>query len=162
MAFETFTEADLVRGLVRGYADGHPLEDELQRIGVLSGRRFVSLEDEYAGYLVAASLGATRGDRWTISVDGEQLPVQVRGARRTLQRRPKYFPVDYVPGEKTFAALALVIFDVDWTVADAYMIPWDELGHLIVPGKKRNGWRLPCGGSWRSDPAALTLQLRGS
>jgi hypothetical protein len=161
MAFETFTEADLVRGLVRGYAEGHQVEDELQRLGVLSGRRFESLEDEYAGYLVAAALAGTKAGRRTITIDGEQLPVQVRGAHRTLQRRPKYFPVDYAPGEKTFAALALVIFDIDWTVADAYMIPWDELGHLIVPGKKRHGWRLPCGGSWRSDPAALPLRLRG-
>ena len=160
MAFETATEEDLVRGLVRGYQDGYPLADELERIGVLSGRRFVSLADEYAGYLVAEALGGRKdGPRRVVLEGGNGIVMQVCAAQKTPVRRPKYFPVDYAQGDESFHALALVIFEPDWTVFDSYMVLRSDLHRLIVPGKKRQGHRLPIGGSWRSDPAALPLTL---
>ena len=160
MTYETATEEDLVRGLVRGYDNGAPIGEELERLGVLSGRRFVSLADEYAAYLVANSLGGEVTDPHRVVVEGGNgVTVQVRAACKTPVRRPKYFPVEYAPDDQSFHALALVIFEPDWTVFDSYMILRVDVPRLIVPGKRRQGFRLPIGGSWRSDPAVLSLKL---
>ena len=161
MTFETATEEELVRGLVRGYDNGHPaLAGELERIGVLSGRRFTSLAEEYASYLVAESVGGDRPARGRVAIQGGNgIVLQVCVAQRTPARRPKYFGVDWTEGDESFHALALVIFDADWTVFDSYMILRTDLSRMLVPGKKRRGFRLPIGGSWRSDPAALPLQV---
>lgn len=160
MAIETATEEELVRGLVRGYENGYQLGDELERLGVLSGRRFVSLADEYAGYLVAQALGGEKTDKRRVVIEGGNgITLQVCAAQKTPMRRPKYFPVDWTEGDESFHALALVIFEPDWSVFDSYMILRSDLGRMLVPGKKRRGHRLPIGGSWRSDPAALPLTL---
>ena len=159
MAFETATEEDLVRGLVRGFEKGYPLADELERLGVLSGRRFASLADEYATYLVATALDGEREAARQVGVGGDGgLTVRVCAAQKTETRRPKYFPVADAEDD-SFQALALVIFEPDWTVFDSYMIMRADLGRMLVPGKKRRGHRLPIGGSWRSDPAVLPLKL---
>lgn len=160
MAFETATEEDLVRGLVRGYENGYPLGEELERLGVLSGRRFVSLADEYASYLVAEAVDGERTEpRRVVVPGGSGVTVQVCAARKTPTRRPKYFAVDWAPGDESFQALALVIFEPDWTVFDSYMLLRASLGRMLVPGKKRQGFRLPIGGSWRSDPSVLPLKV---
>jgi hypothetical protein len=90
MAFETATEEELVRGLVRGYDQGHPIGEELERLGVLSGRRFASLADEYAGYLVAKALEGEKAGRNRVVVKGGGLTVQVRACQNhPARRRPK-------------------------------------------------------------------------
>ena len=52
-----------------------------------------------------------------------------------------------------------MIFEPDWSVFDSYIIMRATLPRIAVPGKKRQGHRLPIGGSWRSDPAVLPLEL---
>ena len=161
MAFETATEGDLVRGVVQGYDSGHEaLADELERLGILSGRRFASLKDEYAGYLVAKAVGGEKAKPRRVVIEGDHgLTLQVCAAYRTPMRRPKYFALDCAPDDDSFDAVALVIFEADWSVFDSYMIMRASLPRLAVPGKKRQGHRLPIGGSWRSDPAILPLDL---
>lgn len=161
MAYETASERDLVRGVVRGYAEGHEqLAGELESLGVLSGRRFVSLADEYAGYLVAKALGGEKaGPRRVVVRSGQGITLQVCAEQKTPMRRPKYFRLDVPPDDESFDALALVIFETDWSVFDSYLLLRPDLGRLAVPGKKRQGHRLPIGGSWRSDPAILPLTL---
>jgi hypothetical protein len=163
MAIESASERDLVRGVVLGYDQGHEaLRTELETLGVLSGRRFVSLADEYGGYLVAKALGGRKTDPRRVVVEGNHgITLQVCTAQRTPMRRPKYFPLDCPPDDASFDAAALVIFESDWTVFDSYLMLRSDLGRLAVPGKKRQGFRLPIGGSWRSDPAVLPLSLGG-
>jgi hypothetical protein len=160
-AIQTATEEDLVRGVVRGYDEGHEaLSEELERLGILSGRRFVSLADDYAAYLVAKALGGVKADRRRVVVEGNHgITLQVCSAQKTPMRRPKYFALDSAPEDDSFDALALVIFETDWTVFDSYLLLRKDLARLAVPGKKRQGHRLPIGGSWRSDPAILPLSL---
>ena len=161
MTVETASEAELVRGILRGYEEGHEaLAGELESLGVLSGGRFVSLANEYAGYLVAKALGGRKADRRRVVVEGSHgITLQICSARRTPVRRPKYFALDSAPEEASFDALALVIFEPDWAVFDSYLLLRKDLARLAVPGKKRQGHRLPIGGSWRSDPAILPLSL---
>ena len=160
MAVQMETEQELVRGLVRGYDAGFPIAGELERYGVIRGRRFVSLADEYAAYLVAEALGGERqGDRRVTIEGGHGITVQVSAVRRTAARLPKYFSVDYADQGRDFHTLALVVFDSDWSVYDSYMILRADLGRMVVPGKKRRGHRLPIGRGWRSDPAVLPLRL---
>ena len=160
-AIQSATEKDLVRGVVRGYSEGHEaLSAELERLGILSGRRFVSLADEYAGYLVAKALGGRKADPRRVVVEGNHdITLQVCAAQKTPLRRPKYFNLDCPPDDDSFDAVALVIFETDWTVFDSYIVLRPDLVRLAVPGKKRQGHRLPIGGSWRSDPAIVPLQV---
>lgn len=159
--FSRATEEDLVRGIVQGYEAGRKgLAGELERLGILSGRRFVSLKDEYAGYLVAKAVQGEKSGARRVEIPGEHgLTLQVCAECKTAMRRPKYFNLDCAPDDESFDALACVIFEPDWSVFDSYMIMRQSLPRLAVPGKKKQGHRLPIGGSWRSDAAVLDLQL---
>lgn len=161
MAVQTASEQDLVRGIVKGYDEGHEaLADELERLGILSGRRFASLQDEYAAFLVAKALGGRKDAPRRVVVEGPHgITLQVCSAQRTPMRRPKYFHLDCAPDDPSFDAAGLVIFEPDWSVFDSYLVLRNDLGRLAVPGKKRQGHRLPIGGSWRSDAAILPLTL---
>jgi hypothetical protein len=155
------TEEELVRGIVQGYDSGREgLAGELERMGILSGRRFVSLKDEYAAYLVAKAVGGEKAAPRRVVIEGDHsLTLQVCAQCKTPVRRPKYFALDCAPDDESFDALACVIFEPDWSVFDSYMIMRPTLPRLAVPGKKKVGHRLPIGGSWRSDPAILALEL---
>ena len=145
---------ELVRAFEAGDGSAGP---ELRRRSVLEGSP-ASPAGEYARHLVAEHLGGHRvaGEGYGVVSDGERL--QVPGRHRKAHRDPSFWSVRYDPENQEFDAVVVVLFEVDFSVAEAWRVPWDAVGRLAVR-YRGTGYRLPVGGPWRHDPAVRRVPL---
>ena len=139
-----------VETLLIAYEDFRDAEagDELATMGVLEGRlRPRWAATQYASWLVCRRFQGERapsGGAFHVVASGERLQVR---ARKRHGRDPLHSTVHFNPDERDFDMLVWVYFDDDYSVREAWRLPWEVLPRVLVP--VRDEWRLMVGGDWR-------------
>jgi hypothetical protein len=129
---------------------------ELRRLGVLDSSP-ASPAGEYARHLVAEHVGGHRvdADGYEVVVDGKRL--LVRGRHRKALRDPSFWSVRHQPHGREFDVAFLVLFERDFSVAEAWRISREAVERLAL--RYRGDCRLSVGGAWRHDPAVERVLL---
>lgn len=145
--------------LRQGTEDAHV---ELRRRGVLRSAARNPTGD-YAEWIVARQLGAERAVQSQIGYDLLQpdgVRVQVKGRRMSGGPLPQKFGNLYELDAREFDFIAAVLLDVDWTVREAWWVPWEAVPRVARWSARRHHWRLPVSGRWKNDGAVTPLDLR--
>jgi len=118
---------------------------------------------DYAEWLVAKQLGAERAVQSQLGYDllqADGVRVQVKGRRMSGGPPPQKFGTLYQLEAREFDFVAAVLLEVDWTVREAWWVPWEAVSRVARWSERRHHWRLNVSGRWKSDAAVSTLDLR--
>lgn len=93
----------------------------------------------------------------TQSFAGEESCARRHGTRPVTTRSGS---LRYELDAREFDFIAAVLLEVDWTVREAWWVPWEAVPRVARWSARRHHWRLPVFGRWKSDGAVRPLDLR--
>lgn len=145
-------------GLLRLFSD---VMKELRRRGVV--RSSNNPTADYAEYLVCGALKleqATKSTRGYDAVDSTGQRYEVKSRRLTLQNQSRQLSVIRGLDEKHFHHLAGVLFNEDFSVRRACLVPWEQVNQAATYREHVNGWILHLRDSLWEEPVVIDITKR--
>lgn len=151
-----------IKGLLKGYSE---ILNSLYSAGIV--RTYNSPVGDYTEWLVSTKLGLTLEDNSAAGFDAfkkdecdNKIRYQIKGCWMHPERRRKQLTVIRDYDKDPFDYLVVVVFDVDFEVAEAYLIPHEVIGKYFPQNKHLNGILVTLTKKFLSDPQVEDIKKK--